>query len=176
MKLMATIALAMVSALCVASGAAQTSTIPWHETAIGFAVSSSPVTTLTSIVGQNVVGMIQGKNTTIVAGFLADTLLRRTVVTAVEEGGVPTEYTLEQNYPNPFNPSTTIRFGLPRATSVSLRVYNLLGQETVTLIDEEQPAGVYDIRFDASELSSGVYIYRLQAGDYVAAKRLTLLR
>ena len=176
MKLMATMSLAILSALCVASGAAQTSTIPWHETAVGFAVSSSPATTLISVVGQNVVGVIQGKNTIIVNGFLADTLLRRTVVAVVEQGEVPKEYTLEQNYPNPFNPSTTIRFGLPRATAVCLKVYDLLGQEIVTLIDEEKPAGLYDIRFDASELSTGMYVYRLQAGDYVAAKRLMLLR
>ena len=89
---------------------------------------------------------------------------------------LPTEFSLEQNYPNPFNPSTTIRYELPHASRVSLKVYNTLGQEVATLVNETKPAGVYTVQFDAGSLASGVYFYRLQAGDFVEAKKLVLLR
>ena len=92
------------------------------------------------------------------------------------ESEVPQQFMLCQNNPNPFNPSTTIRFELPHASRVSLKEYNLLGQGVATLVDEEKPAGVYDVRFDAGGLSSGMYVYRLHAGDYVASRRLLLLR
>jgi hypothetical protein len=81
-----------------------------------------------------------------------------------------------QNYPNPFNPSTTIRYGLPHKSQVSLMVYNTLGQEVATLAQGEQETGYHDVRFDASGLSSGVYFYRLQAGTYVETRKLLLIR
>jgi hypothetical protein len=88
----------------------------------------------------------------------------------------PEKFVLAQNYPNPFNPSTTIRYELPSASRVSLKVYDMLGQEVVTLVDERKPAGVYAVQFDAGSLSSGMYVYRLCAEDYFAAKRLLLLK
>jgi hypothetical protein len=87
-----------------------------------------------------------------------------------------TAYALEQNYPNPFNPVTTIRFALPVAGNVTLRVFNLLGQETATLVNENRPAGEYSVPFNGSGLSSGVYFYRLQAGSFEEIKSLVLLR
>jgi hypothetical protein len=89
---------------------------------------------------------------------------------------LPREFCLNQNYPNPFNPSTTIRFDLPHASKVSLKVYNVLGQEVTTLVDEEKPAGRYDVRFNAQNLASGMYMYRLQAGEYVAVEKSLLLK
>jgi hypothetical protein len=89
---------------------------------------------------------------------------------------IPTEFILEQNYPNPFNPSTTIRYGLPERSVVSLTVFNTLGQQVEVLQDEEQEAGYHEVKFDASGLSSGVYFYRLRAGDFVETKRLLLVR
>jgi hypothetical protein len=83
---------------------------------------------------------------------------------------------LKQNYPNPFNPSTTIRYGLPHKSQVSLIVYNTLGQLVSQLVSGEQEAGYHEVRFDASYLSSGMYFYRLQAGDFVQARKLLLLR
>jgi len=151
------------------------STVPWSAFAPGFVVSSSPTTILKSAVGQQFVGTMQGPSTIVEGGFLADTLFR-TWVSVARQGEIPTEYGLEQNYPNPFNPSTTIRFELPRASRMTLKVYNLLGQEVMTLVDEEKPAGVYDVRFDAGGLSSGMYVYRLRAGDFVSTKRLVFLR
>ena len=100
-------------------------------------------------------------------------------VTTTEAGnapGVPTVSALHQNFPNPFNPSATIRFDLPHASNVSLKVYDLLGQEALTLVDEERPAGVYEVSFNAENLSSGMYVYRLRAGDYVSTRRMLVLK
>ena len=89
---------------------------------------------------------------------------------------VPKEFGLRQNYPNPFNPSTTVEFSLPRSERVAVRIYNTLGQEVETLVDGVQEAGTYTVRFDASRLTSGVYFYRLQAGDFVQTKKMLLLK
>ena len=89
---------------------------------------------------------------------------------------IPKDITLEQSYPNPFNPSTTIRYELPKATHVMLIVYSILGQEIEKLVNEEQPAGFYQVKFDASKLSSGIYFYRLVAGTFSETKKLLLLR
>jgi hypothetical protein len=94
----------------------------------------------------------------------------------VDGGGLPREFTLLQNYPNPFNPSTTIRYSIPELTHVTLQVYNTLGQEVARLIDRELEAGNHQLTFDATHLPSGVYIYRLQAGDRVDNKKLMLLK
>jgi hypothetical protein len=88
----------------------------------------------------------------------------------------PEAFELNQNYPNPFNPSTTVTFKLPRASSVRLGVYDVLGREVAVLVNEKMGAGVYEVAFVASGLPSGVYIYRLVADDYVLARKLTLLR
>jgi hypothetical protein len=85
-------------------------------------------------------------------------------------------YMLEQSYPNPFNPSTIIRYGVPQRSKVSLTVFNTLGQQVAQLVDGEQEAGHHEVRFDASGLSSGVYFYRIQAGNFVSTKKLLLLR
>lgn len=87
-----------------------------------------------------------------------------------------TDYALEQNYPNPFNPSTKIKFQLPKDGFVTLKVYDILGKEITTLINEEKSQGKYEVNFNASSLSSGVYIYKIQAGDFSASKKLILLK
>jgi predicted GH43/DUF377 family glycosyl hydrolase len=88
----------------------------------------------------------------------------------------PAAFTLDQNYPNPFNPSTTIRYGLPKRSHVTLTVYNTLGQQVATLVNESQEAGDYSVRFDGRELASGAYFYRIQADDIFVTKSLILLR
>lgn len=89
---------------------------------------------------------------------------------------LPTAYSIEQNYPNPFNPSTTIRYTLPIWGTVSVRVYNILGQLVTTLVDGNQNAGTYAVTFNASSLSSGVYFYRIESGSFVAIKKMMLLK
>lgn len=97
--------------------------------------------------------------------------------TAVEDSKLlPDNFALEQNFPNPFNPSTTIKFSLPADNFVTLKVYNLLGQEVATLVNENKVAGNYNINFNASNLSSGVYLYRIDSGNFTSVKKLTLLK
>jgi len=88
----------------------------------------------------------------------------------------PSVVTLHQNYPNPFNPSTTIRYGLPERSHVSLAVYNTLAQQVSVLQNGEQEAGYHEVKFDAANLPSGVYFYRLQAGSFAESKKLLLVR
>jgi hypothetical protein len=89
---------------------------------------------------------------------------------------IPASFDLQQNYPNPFNPSTIIRYGLPLRSQVALNIYNTLGQQVATLVNRNEEAGYHSVRFDGSNLASGVYFYRLQAGTYVETRKLLLLR
>ena len=89
---------------------------------------------------------------------------------------VPLEFELSQNYPNPFNPSTTIKYSLPVTSYVKLSVFNILGEEVQILMNETKDAGTYAINFNASQLNSGIYFYRLQAGDFIQVKKMTLLK
>ncbi|MGB8657546.1 MAG: T9SS type A sorting domain-containing protein [Candidatus Zixiibacteriota bacterium] len=94
---------------------------------------------------------------------------------------VPGDYSLTQNYPNPFNPATEIDFGLPQATWVSLKIYNIVGQEVTTLISQNMSAGSYRVRWNGTDktgrsVSSGVYFYRIRAGDHIQTKRMLLLK
>ena len=92
------------------------------------------------------------------------------------DNSIPTQYMLEQNYPNPFNSCTTIRFSLPRAGRVTLKVFNMFGEELTALVSKELYAGTYTTDWDAIHTASGIYFYRLQSGDYTATKKLILLR
>ncbi len=87
-----------------------------------------------------------------------------------------TEYALEQNYPNPFNPTTTIKFSTPVASVVTLKIYNILGEEVKTLVDKYREIGNHTVQFNANNLSSGIYLYKLQAGSFVETKKMILLK
>ena len=89
---------------------------------------------------------------------------------------VPKVYSLNQNYPNPFNPSTQISFGLPKSGNVKLVVFDILGREVKTLVNEFQTAGTHSITFDASSLSSGIYFYSITANDFTATKKMLLIK
>ncbi len=89
---------------------------------------------------------------------------------------VPTEYNLSQNYPNPFNPTTTIKYSIPTEGMVSLKVYDVLGKEVANLVDENKNAGTYEVIFNAENLSSGTYIYKLTSGNFTETKKLLLLK
>jgi hypothetical protein len=88
----------------------------------------------------------------------------------------PSSFALEQNWPNPFNPTTTINFQIPASSNVCLKVYDVIGREVATLVDDVRPAGAYSVTFDGSGLASGTYVYRIQAGSSVATKKLVLVR
>jgi hypothetical protein len=90
--------------------------------------------------------------------------------------GLPPQFSLKQNYPNPFNPSTTIRYALSGRSRVTLSVFNALGQQVATLVNETQDSGDHEIRFDGRDLASGIYFYRLRAGDLVQCRKLVYLR
>jgi len=89
---------------------------------------------------------------------------------------IPTSFTLLQNFPNPFNPSTMIRYHLPITSKVSLKIYDLLGREIATLVNEEQYAGWKEVRWNASKVSSGIYFYKIQAGNYVEVKKMLVAK
>ncbi len=100
------------------------------------------------------------------------------IVTGIGENlaDVPNSFTLDQNYPNPFNPTTVISFQLKKAARVSLRVYDVLGREVATLVNEREDVGSHAVTFNGDNLSSGVYFYRLEAGSYIATKKMLLVK
>jgi len=92
-----------------------------------------------------------------------------------ETNPVPSKFDLSQNYPNPFNPSTVISYEVAKAGLVSLKVYDILGREVATLVNEQKNAGKYSVQFD-TKLASGVYIYTLKSGEYAISKKMTILK
>ena len=97
-------------------------------------------------------------------------------VVSVEETSLPLEYKLEQNYPNPFNPTTQIKFGIKETGAVEIKVYDVLGNLVSVLLDQEMNAGNYNVTFNASNLSSGIYFYKLRAGFFSETKKMLLMK
>jgi hypothetical protein len=89
---------------------------------------------------------------------------------------IPKEFVLAQNYPNPFNPTTTINYSIPKAGQVKLTIYNTIGSKVATVVNEYKPAGNYSVKFIVSNLASGIYLYKLESGNYSAAKKFILLK
>jgi hypothetical protein len=98
------------------------------------------------------------------------------MVSVEGEYSMPVNFSLHQNYPNPFNPGTVISYQLPVNSDVLLKIFDVLGSEIATLVDEYKPAGKYEVEFDASRLASGIYFYKLQAGDYTSVKKMILIK
>jgi photosystem II stability/assembly factor-like uncharacterized protein len=117
-------------------------------------------------------GWISGDN----GSILATTNGGATFIEEYKFNNIPTDYYLSNNYPNPFNPTTTINYHIPELNFVTIKVYDVLGNEVATLINEEKPSGNYEIEFNATGLPSGVYFYRLQAGSYVETKKMVLMK
>ncbi len=102
--------------------------------------------------------------------------LAGTIISSIEPDLSKINYTLDQNYPNPFNPTTQIRYSIPKTALVSIKVYDILGKEVATLVNEAKSPGDYKVEFNGNSLASGIYFYRLQAGDFVQTKKMILLR
>ncbi|HEY5534745.1 MAG TPA: T9SS type A sorting domain-containing protein, partial [Ignavibacteria bacterium] len=91
-------------------------------------------------------------------------------------GEIPEAYSLSQNYPNPFNPVTKINYSLPKNGLVTLKIYDVLGREVMTLVKEMKSAGNYAVDFNGANLSSGIYFYSLKSGDFTSVKKMTLIK
>jgi hypothetical protein len=130
---------------------------------------------LAHTIGQPVIGISTGTDRIQEAGFW---YMPWFFVTGVEErdDSPPADYRLYQNYPNPFNPVTTIRFALPGASWVSLKIYDVLGREVMTVIDEETEVGIHTRVLNAAGLSSGIYFYRIRAAGFVRTRKMVILR
>ncbi|MGH2567345.1 MAG: DUF1501 domain-containing protein, partial [Bacteroidota bacterium] len=116
-------------------------------------------------------------NAILFSSFQQLPLIRSNYVTGVEPDGIiPTAYRLYTNYPNPFNPSTTIAYDLPNDVNVTLKVYDIMGREVQTLVNDYQPAGRHQVQFSPNGLSSGAYIYQLRAGTYSDRKRMLYVK
>ena len=100
----------------------------------------------------------------------------KTVSLNLSKSIVVKEYDLFQNYPNPFNPVTTINYQLPKSGSVTLKIFDILGNEVMTLVNEQKEMGRYTVQFDASSLASGMYVYQLRVNDYTSTKKMMLLK
>ncbi|KER10161.1 MAG: hypothetical protein HY22_06660 [[Candidatus Thermochlorobacteriaceae] bacterium GBChlB] len=136
----------------------------------------------TSVIGNVVVDMLayRASDGFIVAATHGNGVFSATVPNGVSsaQNDQPTPYTFElsQNYPNPFNPTTVITYQIPTSSAVVLKVYDVLGREITTLVNQRQPAGRYSFNFNAAGLASGTYFYRLQAGDYVESRKMMLVK
>ncbi len=97
---------------------------------------------------------------------------------AIESGKtqIPTTYAINQNYPNPFNPTTTIIYSLPKIIKVNLKVYNLLGQEVAILVNEEMSIGTHSVTWNAQNVPSGIYFYKITAGEFSKIKKMILIK
>ena len=137
--------------------------IPFKSTRIMTAISSFDNNRLIAV---GLEGMVLG---TINGGGTSS-------VEEISNGEIPSDFNLSQNYPNPFNPSTKIKFQIVESGNVSLKIYDLLGNEITNLVNEELSSGSYEVTFNASHLASGIYFYRLQAGSFIETKKMILLR
>ncbi len=127
--------------------------------------------------GQCDAGAMQGAGRVLLLGFWLPAGYMPTVhVGDPEAESIPHEFALRQNYPNPFNPGTVITYDLATVADVKLTVLDILGREVATLVNEREAAGPHTVRFDASHLASGVYVYRLVAGNFMAIRKCILLR
>ena len=118
---------------------------------------------------------------TISDGSLSETITSTlstnpTIVGVEDNGSIPTKFNLHQNYPNPFNPTTAIKFEIPKESYVTLRVYNSIGKDVAELVNRELSAGQYQISFDAKDLPSGIYYYKLQAGEFTQTRKMLLVK
>ncbi len=142
----------------------------------GGAVISDSQYRIVGTLGQPFIGVAGNPSTINNVGFWY--LTARELASSVEQipSSVPKEFRLQQNYPNPFNPTTTIEFALPKQSNVTLKLFDILGREVATLVDDELESGVHKINFDGKDLASGIYFYRIHAEGFLKTKKLMLLK
>jgi len=150
--------------------------IPFNVISSGGEKISSTSYVLSSTVGEPFIGKSINASNQKYTGFWYSYVQSAITATEEEQEILPTAFKLEQNYPNPFNPSTIIKFAVPEKSSVLIKIYDILGGEVITLINEEMEAGWYNREFNASSYSTGVYIYRMQAGTYTSTKKMILVK
>ncbi len=148
---------------------------------------------MSGTIGQTIIGQTSSQINIVKSGIWYSASDLFTSVDQKLKNALPTEFYLEQNYPNPFNPTTKIRYSIPvgahppagrqgRAVSVQLKVYDILGKEIATLVNEQQPPGNYEVTFNAvkayrhASLPSGIYFYQLQDGDFIQTKKMIILK
>jgi hypothetical protein len=153
----------------------QSSKIVWSGFASTFGNSGNSNSNLISSAGESFNGSTGNGGTTILPGFLT---FEVTHLTGIKDGPatVPTVWNLEQNYPNPFNPSTTIKYQVQKTGNVTLKIFDILGRDIITLVNENKREGFYEVRFDASKIPSGVYIYRLSSNEFTSSKKMLLIK
>lgn len=138
-----------------------------------FMESSSSGYQIRGAMGEFLSGVSSGSSNTILVGTINGLGI---LTGSLEDMEVPKSMALYQNFPNPFNPVTTIRYSISYPVSVKLKIYDILGNEIRTLVNEYQQSGNYSVQFHGAALSSGIYIYRLEAGKFISVKKLTLLK
>jgi len=104
------------------------------------------------------------------------TALFKLITGVADNAQIPREYRLDQNYPNPFNPTTTIDFALKQSGHTTIKIYDALGREIVTLVDKKMEAGNYQVIFKALNLASGIYFYKIKSGNFMALKKMILMK
>jgi hypothetical protein len=155
---------------------AQTSNIRWWSLDGGFQYSPGSGVRITAAVAENAPGEMQGDKLRLIGGFLGYPGVGAAVLDIHAHPMSPAEFSVAQNFPNPFNPTTVVRFQLPTLSDVRLVIYDLLGREVRMLVNETKPAGSYEVKFDATALASGVYLYRLTAGDFVQTRKMIVIK
>jgi hypothetical protein len=139
------------------------SQIVYHSFNSGFTRSVGNNSILNSMLGQSIFGVSGANGVSVLTGY---TSISKGILSSVKakNGIAPVEFALYQNFPNPFNPSTTIRYGLPAASRVTLKIYNILGQQIAEIVNQEQSEGTYEVQWNAI-VASGLYFYRIEAAS-----------
>jgi hypothetical protein len=156
---------------------AQNRAVTWFALSGGFAITPAQSGRMLMMSeGESFVGRASGPSQILEGGFLVHPQFRTILVSVPQEREVPEDFSLDQNYPNPFNPSTTIKYQLAEKRRVTLKIYDLLGREMATLVDDLEEPGYKSVRWYAAGFASGVYFYRLDSGTFTSVKKLLLLK
>ncbi len=170
------IALSCAALLFAACAFAQNGRVSWSTFDMGFASPTGGNAQAISAIGQGFAAPAGSGNARVHSGFLASLMATGTTSVPGSEGGIPAAFSLSQNFPNPFNPSTNIQFSIVNRQLTIVTVLDLLGREVKTLVNEVKEPGTYTVNFDGSNLASGIYFYKLTAGEFVRVCKMILIR